>query len=727
MSEEGRSDHDVGEKLVKEQRGSEAGRTPGLARSAAMGAGLWGGALLLFGVAEMLVNNVVGLFLPASAWAFSLGVYLAVGLVAGVGGGLAVALWERLGLGPLLDRTALLPAVFAAGFLFVFVGLPLNDRVLPGFFAPVSLLTNGLFFVLCAGFGALAYRAIRAVPAGRRLLGAANLCFWFGLCLSAGMYLDMYVAAAAGGELAVLPLYGLLLLGCVVGYLALGRLVVAGGRGAVVALALAAALGLGASLGGGGGASAAGVAGLPNVLWIVMDTTRFDHLSAYGYGRETSPSLDRLAAEGVVFETAISQSSWTMPSHFEMVTSRYEAGKETTLAPGHRTAAEIFRHEGYATGAVLGNFSLGRRSGFSQGFETVRDGPVMIFFHKFIEKLPVVKLLIRSHLLAPDVAVRWFHRHTFLEGVAARGGDLTDRAISWLDGVGGRPFFLFINYMDPHDAYDPPEPFRSRFAKGVDPIKGFVRWDPDADEPIDSNTFVRDRLPKMKAKDWQDLIDLYDGEIAYLDAQIGRLFDALRERGLYDDTVIVVTADHGELFGEHGLAYHFKALTEEEIHVPLLMRFPSLLPAGERVATPVELNDILPTVVELTGVKNEAVLDGRSLVPLARGRGARPEAETFSYLLRPPDKHFPHTLAGHLFGRRTAVDKYVWSSGGKHEYYDLRTDPRAHHNIYGDRPEVRAAAERVAAWRKRYDLEAAGRHQLDRLTRERLKALGYIK
>jgi arylsulfatase A-like enzyme len=704
-----------------------------LLRHLLLGALVFGAALLLFGLAEAIVNTAVGLYQTPRVWVFLIAVYAAIGVFVGLGAGAVVTVWQRFGIGPRLLSIPLLVALFVAGYLFVFVGLPLNDHVLPGFFAPISLVSNAALFVACVAFGALVYRWLAPKGGLRLALAFVNLLFWYSICLSAGMYVDMYIAAAGAAAGGVVARYAAILVGCLLGgWLFAKALETPRGR-PLAAAALVVAGGLVLLFGqrwiGPLTPTQAGREGKPNVLWIVMDTTRPDHLSVYGYERSTSPSLAKLVSDGVVFENAAAQAPWTMPSHFQMVTSRYDSGKETVLPEEYVTAAEILRDNGYDTGAVLGNFSLGRRSGFAQGFDDVMDGPVMVFFHKFIDKLPVVHWLIQSGLFPADVAVRWFHRHTFLEGVGARGSDLTNRALRWMTTRGDRPFFMFINYMDPHDAYDPPEPFRSRFADGIAPIKGFVRWDPDRNREIDSNTFVRDRLPKMQPKDWQQLVDLYDAEIAFLDAQLGRMFDELRARGLLDDTIVIVTADHGELFGEHQLAYHFKSLSEEETHVPLLMRYPKGLPAGERLKTPVEVNDVLPTVLALTGSSSEAQLNGKSLVELAKqgdSDGSIASAETFTYLLRKPDKRFAHTKPGDLFGRKTGTEKYVWSSGGQHEFYELAGDPKAHANRYGETPEVASAQSRLGEWRKKYGLEEVGEQKLDRLTRDRLKALGYI-
>lgn len=701
-----------------------------LATHMALGAAAWGGGLALFGIAEMIVNFAVGLYQTPAVWSFVISVYAIAGLLIGLAGGLALGLLQRLRPvlpAPLqLQSAPLLMAAYLGGFLFVFVALPINDRVLPGILDPISLVTNAALFLASFALAALAYRHLDS--ADHPALRYANLALWFGLLLSAGMYIDSYVAARSSLPY-TLGLYAAVLLGAAL----LHRLVDRGFARTPVAgfasLAAIALLGLFVRQATLAPAGTTPQPGKPNIVWMVLDTVRADHLSAYGYDRDTSPNLSRLAQDGVVFENAVAQSSWTVPSHYQMITSRFEAGKERFLGDRFVTAAEILKEQGYDTGAVLANLSLGRGSGFGQGFDTVIDGPIMVFFHELNDKLPVLKWLRRSGILPADTIVRWFHGHTFQEGVAARGGVLSDHAIQWIQDRKGSPFFLFMNYLDAHDGYDPPEPYRSRFAPNVDPLRGFVRYDPDIDEAIDSNTFVRDKLPDLDDDDWQQIVDLYDGEIAYLDAHLGRVFDALEKAGVYDDTIIVITADHGELFGEHGLAYHFKALTEEETHVPLIIRYPAGMPPGRRIATTVEVNDVLPTLLDLTGVASDVPMDGDSLVQLARD-GDSPDglqnAEAFTYLLREPQKKFPHTHPGHLFSIKRGSAKYVWSSGGHHEYYDLAGDPEAHQNLYADGPAPATEAERLAAWRKQYGLEVVEQEELDRVTRDRLKALGYI-
>lgn len=707
-----------------------------LVASVVAGAISWALGMVAFSFAEILTNSFLDLFQPWGVWRVVLLTYGIWGAVMGAGAGLGIWLlrlvtgWRGTSAAPLLM------GAFFGVFLLMVIGVPLNDRYLPGFFEPISLAVNALAIAGCGLLTLLVWGHLRERSGPALWLGFLNVGMAFGLFTALGRYTDMYIVQtepvsdslmAFGAALVVCTMLWWCGIRIVAALTGTGSAVSAGGA-LVVGLALLWAVGFSLARDVQPyGASASQAQGKPNLIWIVMDTTRADHLGIYGYDLPTSPSVDRLGRDGVVFEKAISQASWTMPSHFQMVTSRFDSGKENALPDDYETVAEILREEGYETASVLGNYSLGRRSGFDQGFADVMDGPVNIFYLKFFDKLPVVKTMVRSGLIEPDTAVRWYHRHTFLEGVGARGGDLTDRSIDWIEGLpGDRPFFLFLNYMDVHDAFDPPEPYRQKFASDIDPMLGFVRFDVEEGEAIDSNTFVRDKLPHMDQADWDKLVALYDGEIAYLDEHIGRMMDRLEAQGILDDTIVVVTADHGELFGEHDLAYHFKALTEEETHVPLVIRYPRGLPSGQRVPGAVELNDILPTVLELAEIRTDVPMDGNSLVAAARS-GQADDSAVFTYLLRDPRPKFPHTEAGHLLGIRKDGQKFVWSSGGAHEFYELQGDPRAHENLYiesGGAP--LELEEELGDWRDRVGLEVIEKEKLDPVTRDRLKALGYI-
>jgi arylsulfatase A-like enzyme len=455
----------------------------------------------------------------------------------------------------------------------------------------------------------------------------------------------------------------------------------------------------------------------------VIDTLRADHVSTYGYPVHTTPNLDAIGADGVVFERAISGSSWTIPSHYHMVTGRFAPGAQKILADDATTAAEILRERGYKTAAVLANMSLGRGSGFEQGFEYFVDTMPLFLYQRLLGKTSIAEGLANHRILSARTVQRLLYRKTFLQSARAEGDFINRHVFRWLGRHDGGPFFLFVNYLDPHEPYDPQEPFRTQFAADVDPEIGFVRYDRVMGKFISSEEMTRDVVPRTSPERWREMIQLYDGEVAFLDAQVGALVRELQRRNLYENTILVITADHGELFGEHGLATHFKALTEEELHVPLILRYPAGIRAGTRIGTPVELVDVLPTVLDFVG-GGIPPMDGVSLRPLMAGQPSEVNGETYSVLLRKPRKGFPHTAPGDLVALRTPETKYIWSSTGQHSFFDLVADAKEMQNLFGDGRPPQETRTRVEQWRLGHGLDSDRKH--DQLIEERLRSLGYL-
>jgi arylsulfatase A-like enzyme len=334
----------------------------------------------------------------------------------------------------------------------------------------------------------------------------------------------------------------------------------------------------------------------PNVVFIVLDTVRADHLSSYGYSRETSPNLDRLAKQGVLFEKAFSTSSWTLPSHASLLTGRYpfEHGAETKNFDGRvPTIAEVLSERGYLTACFSANVMLFTRTqGFGKGFLHFAD-----YFGTLGSK--IFRTFYGRHV----------YRRVLLpsgwEDLPGRkhGPEVTREFLSWVDSNRGRPFFAVLNYFDAHDPYLPPQPFRSRFSKLPNP-GGII------------NSYVGRDYPKMTPEEFQGEIDAYDGAIAYVDHAVGLLLQDLEARGLLDNTIVFITADHGESLGEHGLLVRASSLYRELIHVPLIVRWPKGVPAGLRIEVPVSNAEIPATILELIGAGQKETFRAPSLVPL---------------------------------------------------------------------------------------------------------------
>jgi len=340
----------------------------------------------------------------------------------------------------------------------------------------------------------------------------------------------------------------------------------------------------------------------PNVLLISIDTLRHDHLSCYGYERATSPAIDRIAREGALFERHISSSSWTLPAHAAIFTGLFDSGHGCTdvdkaLEPRHTTIAERFQDNGYSTAGFFAGPFLHPAFGFGQGFDRYAD--------------------CTSYGAALDAAdpIDWAKddstRRASHEDIA--NPRTFDAFQSWFRERDEKPFFAFVHLWDVHYDFTPPPPFDRMF-------------DPEYEGWVNGRDFFFDERigPKMDARDLEHLIALYDGEIAWTDTFIEKIRVELERAGVLDDTVIVLTSDHGTEFFEHGWKGHRTTLYDEVIRVPLVVRYPKAVPAGTRVAAQTRSVDIAPTLVELCGLEPLRDVSGSSLValfgdPVARG------------------------------------------------------------------------------------------------------------
>jgi choline-sulfatase len=412
----------------------------------------------------------------------------------------------------------------------------------------------------------------------------------------------------------------------------------------------------------------------PDVLLVTLDTTRVDGLACYGGPSARTPRLDALAREGTRFEQAVTPAPYTGPSHASLLTGldppRHGLRDflNQAMRPGVTTLAELLRVRGYRTGAFLSSYVLDRRFGLDRGFDVYACD----FWRAVTNGEP-------ARIVQGDPS---FER---------RGERTVDEALEWLARpAGDAPTFAWVHLFDPHMPYDPPAPFAGE-------------------------TDARRR---------------YYAEIAYADAQVGRLLDRLQETGRDRRTVIVAVADHGELLGEHGraLGTHSTHLVEATLRVPMIVRAPGTEPAVVR--DPVRLVDVMPTILDLAGVAPPPDLDGRSLVPLLRG-ATLPPRPAYSETLyeRFPEVASPgEELVSLRHGRFRLL-----RSGARHELYDLASDPDELRNVAAEHPEVvRALEARLADLRRRHastppprtlglDPEEAERH------RERLRSLGYVR
>jgi arylsulfatase A-like enzyme len=402
-----------------------------------------------------------------------------------------------------------------------------------------------------------------------------------------------------------------------------------------------------------------------NVVIIGVDTLRRDHLGCYGYERGVSPNIDRLASQGVLFEDAVSQSPWTLPSFATILTSLYPSQHGAGfLEPGAgaygnrmRTSfpplAMVLLKHGYSTGAIINAPALAPEFGVDRGFEYY------------------------------DTTPRWDDR------TADR---TTSDALAWIDKNSGNRFFMFVHYFDPHVPYSPPAPYDTIYDPGYSGRIG---------DSFERDTYIRmqealsrEYDPNFKA-DWDHIKALYDGEIAFTDKAVGDLIKGLEDRGLRGNTLVVFLSDHGEEFFDHKGFEHGHTLYDELIRVPLIFSLPGTVPEKVRIAEQVRHLDVMPTVLDILGIRPTTHLEGVSLKPLMNGEGS---VETGAASLLPQKLAFSESM---LYGtEKKSIAAYPWkliydTVTEERMLFNLAHDPGEHNNLIAEEPDVRAALEEV--------------------------------
>jgi arylsulfatase A-like enzyme len=434
------------------------------------------------------------------------------------------------------------------------------------------------------------------------------------------------------------------------------------------------------------------------VIVISLDTTRPDHMSAYGYGRPTTPNLARLAREGARFDAAHSSTSWTLPAHMSLFTGLPPGLHDVNidfqvLAPDRRTLGEIFKGAGYRTMGVFSAPYVHGRYGFSRGFDYYERGTQdpMIF-----DLTPAER--------AAEGGAREHRSHTEVTSKM-----VVDRAIALLRNSNADNNLLFLHFFDPHYDYMPPERLAKQFC---DPKYRGTLTGRDIDERQD----VWDAT--INAADKRQLTDLYDAELAWVDENIGRLLAELAAQDRLDRTLIVFVGDHGEEFYEHGRYGHRNGLSEQTLHIPLVVWGPGLgVPAGRTIETEVANYDVLPTLVDYAGLPKEGTLDGRSLRPLIEGHALppRPVSSALTFIPRKPLGYYTLYRSIVLEGLKVVdVAAVQWSETDERKLdgpvlkeppqvvrvYDIRADPLEQHDL-ADSGDPRVGPV-LAAWSAEY-------------------------
>ncbi len=446
----------------------------------------------------------------------------------------------------------------------------------------------------------------------------------------------------------------------------------------------------------------------PNIILITMDTTRADHLSCYGYPKHTTPHLDKIASEGVMFKNAYAPSPWTLPSHASLFTSMYPArhgahcdweimksNQPRRLHTQHQTLAEILATHDYRTAGVIGAYFCSSFFGLAQGFEYYDD--------TLINVIPDLE-----HFTLFRISSRWVPYLNFASRHGLNGSrvasQINTRVFSWLENHYQSPFFLFINYYDPHHPYLPPDK--------------------------DSFLFKEDEVPEIDEfeKRKRDKLARYDGEIAFVDYHMGKLFEKLRELNIYDPTMIIITSDHGEFFGEHDCWTHFYELYQEVITIPLIIKYPSSYSKKGVYINRVSLLDIMPTILNFLKIPLPENLQG---VNLFEGR-SRVMAEIYRHKYIWPQRRegFARELKALFLNNYKYIKEYQKESKGKKELYDIDNDPRELYNLIDAMPDkAREMEMKLTEWvsydETRIPLDEPVK--LDKKTEENLRVLGYIQ
>jgi len=439
------------------------------------------------------------------------------------------------------------------------------------------------------------------------------------------------------------------------------------------------------------GAGGSSPSGGMNLLLVTIDTTRADGLSCYGAERGRTPVIDRLANRALLFERAYSATNVTKPSHLSIMTGsraiEHRVFNNQVLIPESVEALPLFMSaKGYRTGAFVAAVQLGEETGW-QGFEVVKGPP---------------------------------------KGKSQRiGQEVVDDALSWMRADDDRPFFAWAHFFDPHTLYSPPKKFAKRFYKG-DPTAG--------DGPLLSDAPWFDGWEYKPMQQWIEGVRdpeypraMYAAELAYTDQQIGRLLKYLEQGELFEETVVVLTSDHGEHFGEHGLYYDHAGLYETALHIPLIVRVPGT-PTAESGARSTELVsqlDIVPTLVELFGLRVEHPTSGQSLRPLLMNQ---PEAfESRDSLIFESAHNHQIAIRSERWKLIVPINMEHRFLGTEPELFDLTVDPGEENNLAAEHPEVvKQLAFQLTPWLDTGTLAKGELPEMSEEVRSGLESLGYL-
>jgi len=508
----------------------------------------------------------------------------------------------------------------------------------------------------------------------------------------------------------------------------------------------------------------------PNIVLIIMDAVRAQNMSLYGYEKETNPNLKKILEMCVLYKNAISSSNWTLPSMTSLFTGTY-VSKHGLIMHGDvlnskfSTIAEMLRKEGYRTFSFSRTPYVSDFTGLDGGFEAIygfRQKSVKTVLYELLhrevaEEMQSTERKTISSFEAQNYVQKAKNRHSIFQRLIdtkymqeilwsitryfdKSATNLNKRAKKSMKKSRNKPFFLNINYNETHMPYIVPGGFREKFVPVC--LKKKVRY-----VNQDHRKYYSGEA-RMDETDFLMLQMLYDGAIAYLDLKIYEIFQFLEKQDLLDDTMAIITSDHGESFGEHGIMFHVFSLYDTLIKIPLLIKYPAELNLHGIEDRIVKTIDIFPTIVDVTGVTDKTLncqLQGKSLAT-SSSSGLHTRNNSMDYAIseiiapfHPSLKPLQSSLKKYdrqLISIRTKDAKYIYSSDGKDEFYDLQKDPHELSNlIYSQDSRIPELKEKLRLWiksfislyeRRRREIEGESRVKFSEEIKARLRQLGYL-
>jgi arylsulfatase A-like enzyme len=464
----------------------------------------------------------------------------------------------------------------------------------------------------------------------------------------------------------------------------------------------------------------------PNVIFISLDTLRADHVFCYNkIKKQTSPNIDKIAKEGYIFEKAYSTTSWTLPAHASMMTGLFPSSHNADrsdqqtfrrplnpLPQSAKTLAEVLSDNGYLTAGVISVPLLSSAFGMDQGFQYYDEKMDPFEDFKFLylnEYSMLIKVLKFTKIINKDYA----------DG-QKRVTEVNAKGLKWIENNKDRnePFFFFLHYFEPHYVYEPPNPYDLR--DDGSKIDYFLEM-----ETLNHGLF------SLSRSGIEDLVTLYDGEIEYLDHHLGKLFDTLKQWGILDNTLLIITSDHGESFNEHEVWTHGNRLYQEQIHVPLIVRYPKLVPANHiDTKNIVQLVDLMPTILDVLKIPIPEYIQGRSLLPIFQNESDLRFNMAFAELKpdiiwKSKNSRFGHGIMAIIRGEW----KYILPDTGMEELYNIDIDPFENQNLASNEMNLTKELRSILlTWHHAVNQSSEGDSgQIDARRLKQLRALGYLK